>query len=185
MKPRHLSEVFEDDYKFIGPLIYKYHMKLKRFDKELYSKCLGQQHVQLVELVNFREFFLKLDDFIYNCDVNQSVKIENNFRIDLAIRIYQNLFIKEKFVKYLYEKDEQVTQDQVDNFFSVWNQSTFIDQLDFKKKSQKKPLLFESTRDPPEEEFYDKIDPSIKVLQKGFTAYKFNYTNNQVKKVHL
>jgi hypothetical protein len=41
LKPKHLSEVFGDDYKFIGPLIYKYHMKLKRFDKELYSKCLG------------------------------------------------------------------------------------------------------------------------------------------------
>jgi hypothetical protein len=78
-----------------------------------------------------------------------------------------------------------VTQEQVDTFFSVWNQSTFIDQLDFKKKSQKKPMLFEETRDPPQEEFYDNIEQSIKKLKKGFTAYKFNYTNNHVKKVKL
>ena len=45
LEKSHLREVYTDDYSFIGPLIYKYHMKLKRFDKELYSKCLGQQHV--------------------------------------------------------------------------------------------------------------------------------------------
>jgi hypothetical protein len=41
-----------------------------------------------VKLVNFREFFLKLDDFIYNSNENQSQKIENNYKIDLGIRIY-------------------------------------------------------------------------------------------------
>ena len=51
-------------------------------------KCPGQQHEMLVKLVNFREFFLKLDDFIYNSNENQSQKIENNYKIDLGIRIY-------------------------------------------------------------------------------------------------
>ena len=88
LKQRILHDVFQDDYSFIGPFIYKYHMKLKKYDKELYQKCPGQQHEMLVKLVNFREFFLKLDDFIYNSNENQSQKIENNYKIDLGIRIY-------------------------------------------------------------------------------------------------